>query len=146
MSALAAWLGLFVVLLVAEIAVAGSMVVLPFAVGALAGVAAAGLGADVGIQALVFAVVSAAAVFAPRPLAKRFEGPDAHLGATRLVGAEGVVTETITAGETGEVRLEREQWRAVTQDGTELVAGTRCRVADVKGSRLVVTPINPHKE
>lgn len=135
----------FVVLAVALSAleiVAPGLVLLPFGLGAGVAAIAGFLGAPVPIQLLVFLVASFAFYLGLRPLARRLGGdaPTDGIGANRLIGITGVVLEPIAAGETGLVRVDREEWRAESGVGTELPAGTSIRVTEVRGTRVVVVP------
>lgn len=68
------------------------------------------------------------------------------LGATRLSGASGVLTEA--AGPGGDVvgmaRVGSEEWRAISEDGHELPAGSPITVVRVEGTRLVVRGTGYH--
>lgn len=135
----------FVVLAVALSAleiVAPGLVLLPFGLGAGVAAVAGFLGAPVPVQLLVFLVASFAFYLGLRPLARRLDAdsPTDGIGANRLIGITGVVLEPIAAGETGLVRVDREEWRAESGVGTELPAGTSIRVTEVRGTRVVVVP------
>src|SRR5688500_12701282 len=123
---------------------AGSFFLLPFGIGAGAACVAAFAGAGLGLQWLVFVVVSAILTALARPLAKRLKQvPDTSgVGARRWVGQIAVVLDDIPAGtdETGLVRVGREEWRAQTADGGSVPAGARVTVVDMTGTRLVVIP------
>jgi membrane-bound ClpP family serine protease len=54
------------------------------------------------------------------------------------VGASGTVLEHIGAGETGMVRIDREEWRAEAATGQVLVPGMKVEVVEVRGTRVVV--------
>jgi membrane protein implicated in regulation of membrane protease activity len=122
--------------------VAPGLVVLPFGIGALVASVAGFLGAAPAVQAVVFLVVSAAAFAALRPLARRLNraGEDDGVGARRLVGAHAVVLEHIRPGETGLVRVDREEWRAESAEGSALSPGAAVRVVEVRGTRVLVEP------
>lgn len=130
------------VLLCAIELVAPGLVILPFGVGALVASITGFLGAAPVVQAVVFLVVSLVAFVALRPIAKRLNAGDSQdgVGARRLIGAHGVVLEHIDPGETGLVRVDREEWRAEAMHGDGLVVGTAIRVVDVRGTRVVVEP------
>ena len=72
------------------------LILLMLAVGALAGMVTALLGAPVGLQFLIAAGTSVAMLALVRPsLAKRLHtGPELRLGHGKLVGKQGLVTET----------------------------------------------------
>jgi len=134
-----------VVFLVGEIASPGSFFLLPFAVGAA--VAAVLAFADVGLawQWLTFVGLSAAFVAGLRPLARRLDtgSPANGIGARRLIGEVGTILEAIDGhGDQGQVRVHREEWRADSVDGSAIAEGTQVRVVEVRGTRIVVWPVD----
>ena len=138
------WLAAAAVFAVGEIAVAGSFFLLPFAAGALVAAAAAFLGASVGLEWLAFLVVSALGAAILRPLAKRLDQAPSHaIGANRWVGRQAYVLRDIPSGpgETGLIRLDREEWRAESLMGIPIPAGSTVLVSRVDGTRLVVLPL-----
>ncbi len=79
-----------------------------------------------------------------RPLARRLNrrALDEGVGSRRLLGRQATVLRAIPAGDdVGMVRVDREEWRAESIDGTPIEAGTVVRVADVQGTRVVVAPL-----
>jgi membrane protein implicated in regulation of membrane protease activity len=139
------WTIAMAVFAVGEMATPGSFFLAPFAVGAL--VAAILAFADVGVAAewAVFLVVSIATLRALRPLARRLnrKALDDGVGARRLTGGQATVLRDIPGGdELGMVRIDREEWRAQSYDGSPIGAGTAVRVADVQGTRVIVAAID----
>ncbi len=142
----AIWLGAAAVFGIGEILIAGSFFLMPFAVGALAA-AVSSLFGSVVLSWLVFLLVSVASFFGMRPLARRLEinAPSvAGIGANRLVGAEGTVLAPIpaTAGDAGMVKVGTEEWRADTRPGVAVAAGSKVRILEIQGTRLVVEPMD----
>ena len=94
-------------------------------------------------QVAAFAVLTvAAALMGPRYLRRTYEEtdhPELNRRGTRVTGETATVVETFSGGK-GKVRLGDTQWLADTQDGSNPQAGTRVRVVEAKGTRLVVTP------
>ena len=135
---------------VGEIGLAGSFFLAPFAVGAAAAAAAAFLGLAVTGEWVVFLVVSAVAYAGLRPLARRLDArsPMARIGANRWVNREALVLRDIPGGpgETGLIRLDREQWRAESLTGQPIRAGSTVLVSRVDGTRLVVVPLEEAAE
>jgi membrane protein implicated in regulation of membrane protease activity len=135
------WIVAAAVFAIGEMSTPGSFFLAPFALGAfVAGMAAF---ADVSVAAewLIFVVVSVAALAAMRPLARRLDRKafDDGVGSRRLVGNRGRVTRSIPGGdELGMVRIDREEWRAQSTDGSPIEAGMAVRVADVQGTRVIV--------
>ncbi|MFP5319552.1 MAG: NfeD family protein [Acidimicrobiia bacterium] len=144
-----AWRWVFLVLAVAftvgEIALAGTFFLLPFAAGAGAAALAGFIGASVGVLWLLFLVISAVASSVLWPLRRRLDArnPRAEIGANRWVGRQAYVLRDIpgTGGETGLVRLDREEWRAESLVGVPIPAGSTVLVSRVDGTRLVVLPL-----
>ncbi len=108
--------------------------------GALAAAGVSLVGADVPLQLIVFAVVSALLVIGVRPIARR------HLriplptrsGVAALVGTEAVVLEAVDAND-GRVKLAGEIWSARSYDGeSELSVGTPVYVVAIQGATALV--------
>lgn len=137
------WLGLAVLLGVAEM-FSLDLVLIMLAVGAVAGMAVALVGAPFALQALAAAGASIAMLAVVRPsIAKRFHGgPELTLGHGKLVGRRGVVTEEITGLQTGRIRLEGEIWSAAPYDETLIItAGETVEVLQIRGATAYVHPV-----
>jgi membrane protein implicated in regulation of membrane protease activity len=141
------WLGAAALFAVAELAVPGTFFMISFAAGAAAAAISAFLGVDVAISWIVFIGVTAVALALLLPLARRIDRNHQPAGrgegADRWVGRRAVVISEIPTGvhSTGMVRIEREEWRAESIDGTSLPVGTEVSVLRVDGTRLVVSPL-----
>ena len=139
------WLAAAVAFGIGEMLMAGSFFLLPFAGGAVFAAVIAALVPGPLWSWLAFIVGSIATFIGMRPFAKRLQenAPDvAGIGANRLVGAIGIVLAPISAtpGEAGMVKVGTEEWRADTPPGVALAAGTKVRVVEVLGTRLLVEP------
>jgi membrane protein implicated in regulation of membrane protease activity len=136
------WIVLGVILAVAELFTA-TLVLIMLAAGAFAAAIAAGFGAPVTVQALVFAVVSALAVAAVRPVIRRHRRPaietgDTPFGVEAIEGSAGLVLEDVDADH-GLVKIEGELWTARAYDVTQVIPkGERVRVVEVKGATAMV--------
>jgi membrane protein implicated in regulation of membrane protease activity len=140
------WLAATAVFAIGEMATPGSFFLAPFAVGALVASLLAFAGVSVLVEWIVFIAVSVIMLALLRPLSKRLdrEALDHGVGARRLIGRQATVLRTIPAGdEIGMVRVDREQWRAQSIDGTPIAAGIAVRIADVQGTRVIVAPLDP---
>jgi membrane protein implicated in regulation of membrane protease activity len=140
------WLAAAAVFAIGEMATPGSFFLAPFAVGAFVAALLAFAGVSVTVEWIVFVVVSVVVLALLRPLARRLDRDalDHGVGSRRLVGRPATVVGAIPAGdEIGMVRIDREQWRAQSIDGTAIPAGVAVRVADVQGTRLIVAPLDP---
>jgi membrane protein implicated in regulation of membrane protease activity len=138
------WLVAAVVFAVGEMATPGSFFLMPFAVGAL--VASVLAFADVGLTGewIAFVGISVAALAALRPMARRLDlaGDDRGVGAQRLIGRPATVLQDIPgSGELGLVRVDREEWRAESLDGSPIPSGVTVKVAEIQGTRVIVAPV-----
>ncbi len=129
-----------------EIATPVMFFLLPFALGSLLAALFALLDLSLGLQWAVFVAGSLATFLALRPLARRLDlqGHDAGIGSRRLVGQDATVLADIPgSGDVGlgMVRIGREEWRAESTDGSPIPTGAHVRVADVRGTRVVVSPL-----
>jgi membrane protein implicated in regulation of membrane protease activity len=139
----AAWLGAAAMLGVAEM-FSLDLVLIMLAVGAVAGMVTAILGAPFALQVLVAAGASVAMLGVVRPaLARRFHGgPELRLGHGKLVGHQGVVTEEISDVQHGRIRLAGEIWSAAPYDETIIIAeGETVEVLQIKGATAYVHPV-----
>ncbi|HYI61258.1 MAG TPA: NfeD family protein [Acidimicrobiales bacterium] len=125
-----------------EMAVAGSFFLAPFAVGAAVATVLAFVDAPVVAQWAAFVLVSGGSFAAFRPLARRLDAstPNQTVGSTRMTGRTAVVLEEIPTHGVGLVRVDREEWRAESDDGHAIAAGGRVTVVEVRGTRLIVEP------
>ena len=112
-------------------------------VAVLAAMAAALLGAGLGIQVLLFLVVSLAAlVLAKRFLKERFNPRRQHTNADRILGFRALVTETIDdERETGAIRCGGLIWTARSLSGQPIPAGSTVCVRCIDGVKAMVSPI-----
>ena len=133
------WLIALVVFAVVEAATAG-LVCIWFAVGALAALLAGLFGAGILVQVVVFAVVSAAALAATRPLVRRMTaGKAVATNADRVLGAAAKVTETIdNENSAGAVYVDGKTWTARSADGSVIPAGEQVEVISMEGVKLFV--------
>ena len=133
------WLIALVIFGVVEAATSG-LVCIWFAMGAMAALLAALVGTGVVEQVVVFAVVSAVALAATRPLVRRMTaGKAVATNADRVLGAAAKVTETIdNENSTGAVYVDGKTWTARSADGTVIPAGEQVEVESMEGVKLFV--------
>ncbi len=134
------WTIFAIVMGVGEIFTAGFFL-LPFAIGAAAAAILAWANAAVLAQWLVFFGVSVFSLaYLRRFITRPDEGEQPRIGANRWVGLDGVVIEDIDPIQGGGmVKVETEKWRAVAPQ--PIPAGQKIVVTDVRGTRLVVEPV-----
>ncbi len=136
------WAVVAVLLALAEV-FTGTMVLLMLAVGAVGSAIAAGLGAGLLVQILVFAGVSALSLVVLRPVIRRHAlssetGADERLAVQQLEGAPGTVVEQVTST-AGLVRISGELWSARSFDATQVIEpGEPVRVIEVRGAIAMV--------
>jgi membrane protein implicated in regulation of membrane protease activity len=135
------WIGAAVFLSVAEIFTAGFFM-LPFGIGAAAAAVMAYFETDEVPQLVVFILVSAVSLYLLRRFVKIGDEVQHNVGANRFVNQRARVIEEIDpqTGD-GRVRMETENWRATT-DGAPIPEGAEVKVLEVRGTRLVVEPID----
>ena len=133
------WVGAAVLLAVAEL-LSLDLVLLMFALGALAAAVVAAIGAPFWVALLVFGIVAVALLYLARPpiVARLHAGPTLVTGAHALVGRDAVVLEPVTRF-VGRVTLAGEVWSARTEDDTELAQGTEVVVTRIDGATAVIT-------
>lgn len=131
-----------VVLAVAEIFTA-TLFLIMFAVGAFAAAGAAALGAPMGVQAIVFAAVSALTVIAARPTLQQhrrsaLESGEKPFGVEAIEGSTALVLERVDA-EHGMVKIDGELWSARSYDASQVFApGERVQVIQIRGATVLV--------
>lgn len=133
------WLIAAGALIIAEL-FSGTFVLLMFGVGALAASVVGLVGAPGWAQALVFAIVSALALWLVRPwINKRLhKGEDQKMGMATIEGAHASVIERVDRDH-GMVKIEGELWRARPYDSEMIFEpGERVRVLRVEGATAVV--------
>ena len=118
-----------------------TFVMLCFGLGAFASAIAAGLGLNMVVQWGVFLVVSLITVTYARKFADRISGePTRKANVDRVIGMSGIVIDTIDPKHgSGRVRVDHDEWRAITNDNEVLKDGDHITVESVKGTHLIVT-------
>lgn len=140
------WLAAAAVFAIGELTAPGTFFLLPFAIGAAVACVLAFLGVSVAIELVAFIVVSLVALVGFRSLARHLDRtePTEGIGSKRLIGQPAKVIEAIDgAHDLGIVRIDREEWRAESGDGSALPVDTPVKVVEVRGTRVVVFPVEP---
>lgn len=118
------------------------MVSLWFAVGALAAMIAALLGAEFWLQAVLFVVVSGILLASLRPVFRKYVKP--RMTKTNLdavIGSSGIVTARIdNVQSVGQVKLGAMEWTARSTTGEVIEAGAQVKVDRIEGVKVYVTP------
>lgn len=147
MEAMIFWGVVMGVLLVVEALTVG-LVCIWFALGALVALIAAVIGAPIWLQAALFLLVSGGALYAMRPLVRKYVNPktvatnvDANIGKT------AVVIETIdNLRGTGRVKIGSVDWTARSADGSIIEQDALVRVLKIEGVKVCVEPVRAPAE
>lgn len=133
------WLAAFIVFAIGE-AVTVGLVSVWFAVGALAALFAAALGAGLWLQIAVFLGVSALALALFKPLSSKLLKPKmSATNADRVIGSPALVTETINNAQAqGQVRVKGQIWSARSAQDVVIPAGTDVTVLRIEGVKVIV--------
>lgn len=136
------WIGLTVTLCIAEVFTAGFFL-LPFGLGAAGAAVANWLGAGESLQWIVFGGLGMLALAGFRMLGVRVAPPRPEgFAGDRLNGKRGFVTAAVRPlGQGGMVKVEREEWRAQSDDGAEIPKGAEVEVVRMEGARVIVRRI-----
>lgn len=137
------WVAVAMVMGIGEIFTAGFFL-LPFALGAVLAAAAAWLDLHGAVQWLLFFGGTAVSMLVLRRFMGRQDRPDdLPVGANRYVGMDARVIEDIDLVEnTGRVRVESDEWRAVADSGP-IEEGSLVRVTALRGTKLLVELAEP---
>lgn len=137
------WTLICVLALILEVS-SGTFYLMCFAIGAACSILVSLFSTPFWLQVLVFAIASAVCVFAVRPFAIRYLHPnhaDRRSNADALIGREGTVIEAITPETPGYVKVDGDEWRAVTDDGSTIAKGTLVRIVARESIIVTVKPI-----
>jgi len=140
MEAYQIWLIAAIALVIFEICSA-TFGAICFAIGAGFSALAAGLGAGLTWQIVIFAIVSLLTFIFLRPFMLKFmdrKSKDVKTNAEAIIGRKGVVSERIDAEQhTGRVAIDGDDWKAVSEDGSIIEKGTSVEI--VKMDSIIVT-------
>lgn len=122
-----------------ECVTAGNLISIWLCAGAIAAAVVAACQVELWIQVVVFLVVSLLTVLVIRPVAVKYlRGNVIATNTDRLIGKTGFVTQEITAGHWGEVKVDGTAWSAVEVDGNAVAVGETVRIAAIEGAKLIV--------
>ena len=134
------WLIIAIALVIFEICSA-TFGAICFAIGAGFSALAAGLGAGITWQVVIFAVVSLLTFIFLRPFMLKFmdrKSKDVKTNAEAIIGRKGIVSERIDAEQhTGRVAIDGDDWKAVSEDGSVIEKGVTVEI--VKMDSIIVT-------
>ncbi len=135
------WAVVIILSLIVEFETA-ELVSIWFGVGAMPALICAIFEVNLGIQIAVFAVVSVFSVLVTRPLVKKFNKKNTiPTNSDRLIGMTGVVVGEIPSEGKGKVKINYQEWSAITNMHTQIPMGTEIVVTEIIGNKLVVEPV-----
>ncbi len=139
------WLGVAVFFALIELTLlAGSFVLLPFAVSALGAALLGFYDVAIEIQWLVFLGGGGLIWILLYRYLKKFAGDsdlEPGVGAERLIGLTGIVTSAIDPDDTdrrGRITAHGEVWGATSENGQPLAQGTHIQIVSVSGTKVAV--------
>lgn len=138
------WLIALVAFLIIEIITLG-LTTIWFAAGALISFIAAWLGQPLGVQLVLFFVVSFILLIFTRPVVqKRLNGSRVRTNVNSMIGKEGKVTELIdNFNETGRIIVDGMEWTARAADeGKRIQAGQKVVIQEIRGVKAIVNPVS----
>ena len=137
------WLALFVIMLIVE-ACEPALVSIWFALGALVALIISFIpGVSWWIEIIVFIVISAATLFALRPILKRYVKQNTYRSnVDAYVGKRGIVIENIEFLKPGSVKLGDVEWTAIpVNEKDKIPAESVVEVVAVNGNKLLVRKV-----
>lgn len=141
---IAVWLVVAIALVGIEVATL-AFIALYLAVGAVGAAIAAGVGAPVEIQVVIFGAASIGSMLLTRkPLMRAMRKmPQVPSNAPTVIGKRAVVTVMIEPGpgQRGQVRIGTEFWSARAHDEEAIAPGTTVVVDAIDGVSAVVRPV-----
>ena len=137
------WLIALIVFALAEAATPTALVTIWFAIGSLVSLILSFFVRNLGVQLVVFLVVSCLCFALVRPLARKYFTPKTTAtNADALIGQEALVTEAIdNLSGKGQVKLRGTVWSARSEDDAPIEATTKVTVLRIEGVKLIVRPI-----
>ena len=114
-----------------------------FSLGAIGGAISCIFTDNIVIQLFVFITVTTLSLVLTRPIVKKLKlkGAAVKTNLDRVIGCEATLTKDITRDCDGELKVLGDYWLAVSRDGNEIKSGTRVKVLEIKGTKLIVEEV-----
>lgn len=135
------WLGVMLIFLAVEAACPIHLVSIWFAAGALVGMIAAALEAEIWLQIVLFVAVSAVLLACLWPFTRKFLKPRlVKTNVDAIVGQKGYVTEGIDNMQAvGQVKLGGMYWTARSASNQNIEKGALVQVERIEGVKVFVS-------
>ncbi len=135
------WGVIFVATLIIELATS-DLTTIWFCISSAITLVCAALQAHPGLQVVIFVFLSIALVIATRPLTKKMMQTEIiHTNADKIIDMNGVVTVEIPEDGIGEIKVDNNLWRAISNDG-KIEAGEKVVIKSISGNKVVVSKID----
>ena len=137
------WLLVCLLCLILELT-SGDFFIMCFSLGALAALVATPFTGFVG-QLVVWMLGTVLCLLFVRPAMLKYfhkKDSDRPSNADALMGRTGTVIQTIVAGDHGRVKIDGDDWKAVSAATTDIPVGTKVKVVGRDSIILTVTPVN----
>ncbi|MFI3210170.1 MAG: NfeD family protein [Peptostreptococcaceae bacterium] len=123
-------------------AIIPSLTLIWFSIGAIVTLLLSGFIKSFSIQVLVFAVVSITLlVIFTNKFVKEDKTFEYKTNLKAIVGKNAVVVEDIKENEGGVVKLDFENWSAISFDNKEILKGKTVSVVEIEGVKLIVMEV-----
>ena len=136
------WIGLALFALLVE-AGTSQLISIWFSLGAIGSAISCIFTDNIVIQLFVFITVTTLSLVLTRPIVKKLKlkGAAVKTNLDRVIGCEATLTKDITRDCDGELKVLGDYWLAVSRDGNEIKSGTRVKVLEIKGTKLIVEEV-----
>ena len=136
------WLILAGIFLIGEVLTSGFLIFW-FSLGSLIAMIVSLFIPNVTVQTAIFLISSVILILATKPLIKKFANTKTvKTNAQAIIGKKVLVTKDINSIKaTGQVKIDGELWSAIGKDDMEISKGTEVEVNEIKGVKVIVTPI-----
>ena len=130
------WLAIVIISLVLEF-LTSEVVSIWFAVGSFVSLILAICNVNEAVQVIIFVAVSLLFLVSARPFIKKWtKRNEIKTNVDSLIGRIAIVTEDIIDGNRGVVKLDSQEWSAISSDN--LTKGTKVVVLSIEGNKLIV--------
>ena len=95
-------------------------------------------------QVLIFAITGVASVYLLRPRllhALQAKADHRQSNVDALIGRTGVVIEPIEVGKDGYVKVDGDEWRAKSEDGSPIAVGKNVKIVSMESIVVTVKPL-----
>lgn len=136
------WVGFALFALLVE-AGTSQLISIWFSLGAFGGAICCIFTDNIIIQVFVFIIITTLSLVITRPLVKKFKQKNGEVKTNldRVIGCEATLTKDITKDNPGELKVLGDYWSVISSDGNEVKSGTRVKVLEIKGTKLVVEKV-----